>query len=391
MAYTRKTFDLYVSAEMIEVLKKIENNSTVAKMLLKNRHKVESLVDNPVNYISISSDDPTKISYLSKDRIDKFFSGEWNKEEIFTSSRRFMIKPGSFISKLFKDVCPKEVEKFASLYKNIQSTNKIGTFKVISGEKIRYYYHHVNYVDSKASSLGKSCMKHDHLQDNFTLYETNPNQVKMLVLLDDNAKLIGRALLWETSTKVMDRIYTIDDDKYAWEFKRWADKNGYSYKKEQKHNNTLSFTSNGESSQLKLQINLENCDISLFPYMDTFKFIDKKNKTLYNYIPSGVTVQTLIQTSGIPLAGDFLGLDDLTNLYERSDDLVFLDYLKIRTSKSNCEYSSIYGKHILKVGAKYIPEMDDYIHQDDSLNTPSVRRIVERISSNKSEDLVSFA
>ena len=63
--YQRKTIDLLISDELKNLLKEIESDSVVAKLLLKKRHSKEDLVESPVNYISISHDDKSKISYLT--------------------------------------------------------------------------------------------------------------------------------------------------------------------------------------------------------------------------------------------------------------------------------------------------------------------------------------
>ena len=53
----------------------------------------------------------------------------------------------------------------------------------------------------------------------------------MLVMLNLEGNLKGRALLWNFGTnKIMDRIYTTDDEKLHLYFKKWATENGYLYK-----------------------------------------------------------------------------------------------------------------------------------------------------------------
>ena len=110
MAYERKTFDLIISEELKAVLSEIESDSQVARLLLKKRHDKEDLVDNPVNFISISREDRTKLSYLTSERMEVL-----SPTEYWTSSRRFQAKPGGFISKVFKNVTSREVEKFSNL------------------------------------------------------------------------------------------------------------------------------------------------------------------------------------------------------------------------------------------------------------------------------------
>ena len=249
MAYIRKTTDILISYELDLVLEQIKDNSEVARLLLRKRHPIENLVDNHINYISISNSDKTKISYLTSERSQNIISsspyGE-GADELWSSSRRFHVKPGAFISKLFKNIQPKEVENFSQLFKNAQN-NITSTFKIVSGSDILHYYHHTSYL-RESGSLGNSCMKYDLSQDYLDLYTDNTDKISMLIMVDKNSKLIGRALLWSNDdVKIMDRIYTIDDETYQYHFKKWADDNGYWYKKEQKWNNTLFFESKGKT------------------------------------------------------------------------------------------------------------------------------------------------
>ena len=88
MAYTRKTSDIITSLELDFVLEQIKDNSEVANLLLKKRHSNENLVDNHINYISMSNSDKTRISYLTPERIESLLS---SGEDLWTSSKRFHI------------------------------------------------------------------------------------------------------------------------------------------------------------------------------------------------------------------------------------------------------------------------------------------------------------
>ena len=118
MAYIRKTTDILTSHELDFVLEQIKDNSEVARLLLKKRHLIESLQENHVNYISISNSDKTKISYLTSERSQSIINsspyGE-SSDELWSSSRRFHVKPGAFISKIFKDISSREIEIFSTL------------------------------------------------------------------------------------------------------------------------------------------------------------------------------------------------------------------------------------------------------------------------------------
>ena len=117
MAYERKTIDIFVSDELKQFLSQIEHDSYVAHLLLKRRHNKEDLVDNPVNYISLSTQDKTKVSYLTPERIELL-----TEDAYWNSTRRFQAKPGAFVSKIFKNVPSREVEKFSNFFRSAQKT-----------------------------------------------------------------------------------------------------------------------------------------------------------------------------------------------------------------------------------------------------------------------------
>jgi hypothetical protein len=401
MPYIRKTKDIFTSSEFDLVIEQIKDNSEVARLLLKKRHLIENLVDNHINYISISNSDKTKISYLTPERskiiIDSSPYGE-GSDELWSSSRRFHVKPGAFISKLFKDISPKEVENFSQLFRNVQ-TKITSTFKVVSGSDILNYYHYESYL-SESGSLGSSCMKHDSCQDYLDLYVDNSDKISMLIMVDNNSKLIGRALLWSNDdVKIMDRIYTIDDESYQYHFKKWADDNGYWYKKEQKWNNTLFFESKGKTIYKEVSFELKSFEFNRYPYMDTFKFFDTNNGVISNYKPKTDNFKTLLSTEGTTCDHDYLHICEKSKLFYHRDEIINLDYLSMRVWSGLTVYSDVFDTHILSDDAIFDDSANDWIFKDDDLNNHVVlerarqdRSIVEsqRLSSqNRWAELLS--
>lgn len=372
MPYERKTFDLIISEELRAVLSEIEADSQVAKLLLKKRHDKEFLVEDPINFISIAHD-KTKISYLTSDRIAKIE----DPSLYWSSSRRFAAKPGGFISKLFKDIPAREVEKFSNLYR--AQANKVQfTLKVIEGTEILKYYHYTSYASDRGT-LGASCMKHDNCQDYLGVYTDNRNKVKMLVMLNSDNKLMGRALLWDFDTnKIMDRIYTISDEEFAFQFKKWATDNGYLYKSEQNWYNTLQFENLSTPKQeLKLAIKLDNSDFRRYPYVDTFKFFNQEEGLLLNYM-EGNNFRTLCSSDGSRYDSDYLIFDDIDRVLRHRGDSVYVRYLNIRTSHSNVRYSDINDEYILHKDCRYDEELGDYIFNEENDKHNNAERIQER-------------
>ena len=131
-------------------------------------------------------------------------------------------------------------------------------------------------------------MKHNSCQDFLKIYCENPDKIKMLILFEDakSDKIIGRSLLWDLGNyKIMDRIYTCNDNEYTIHFKNWASKNGYLHKSDQNWYSTLFFENeNQEKQEIKIEVELKNYNYSKYPYLDTFKFLNMNTGTLKNYI-----------------------------------------------------------------------------------------------------------
>lgn len=356
---------LYISSEMKLILAQMKEQSNLAKILLDEDIDIDILADDYVNYISVSTVDVSKISYLPKDRVESDI-------DLWSSKKRIYAKPGTFLRKVFKNITDREVEIFSTIYRNIQLTKGID-FQIVEGEDIRMWYLHENYLN-QSSSLGNSCMKYESCQKYMDIYTKNNSNIKMLCVFNDGL-LVGRALLWygvvdnSTTYNILDRVYTINDEEYMYHFKKWADDNGFFYKKEQKWNNTLFFVSNGVDKIIRGSIKLSNTDFKTYPYLDTFKFLDKKNNTVYNYIPiDNDNIITISGAEGSPQSFDFLKEDGLTNLFWYSSDMVYVGYKNIWTHKVEVVKSKIYDTYILKTETVYNNDISDWIYLDDSLN-----------------------
>lgn len=364
MPYERKTVDIFISDEIKSLLYSIKEDSIVAKMLLRSRQRIEDLVEDYVNYISISSQDRSKISYVTKDRLGVILESDY-----WTSPRRYQTKPGAFVSKLFKNIPAKEIENFSNLFKAVSLKPKF-TFSVVSGNEIKKYYHWDSYSKDRGS-LGVSCMKHDRCQDLLDIYSKS-DKVTMLVMLDDFGKLMGRSLLWNIEpNKIMDRIYTIDDESLRFHFKKWATDNNFWYKSEQNWYNTLQFEQLGKQ-KTELEIKVELNEFDLYPYMDTFKFIDTKTGNIFNYIPKDIKIKTLVSCDGSKYDGNYLRFDSIDRVFRYSGECCYVQYLDIYTHASNVRWSRLNGQYILQNECEYIDELDDYVFIDKTKNKKEI-------------------
>jgi hypothetical protein len=177
----------------------------------------------------------------------------------------------------------------------------------------------------------------------------------------------------------MDRIYTINDEKWVYHFKKWANENGYLYKFEQKWNNTLYFNSESEEKKyLELSIELKNFDFEYYPYLDTFKFLDLRNGTLYNHQPNSERFITLSSGNGDSQNWDLLKLDDLTKIYQYESEILFVKYLNIHTHESKVYFSNVNDCYILKTDSMWSNELNDYIFREPNMNNSE--NVTEKIN-----------
>jgi len=182
-------------------------------MLLLN--DLENNHSNGNNYFDFSLSDTTKISYLKGDRIpddtNLIFDTEYRKNKAYHG------KIGKLLSDEFKQNNNEDIQKISALMSNRGLKNT----KLFLTDKICHYYHEDNYsnIHGTSGQLHSSCMKHDHLQDAIKLYEKfGSDTVQLLVLTDNEDKVLGRALFWhkvkhdDNIIQYMDRVYACNDN-----------------------------------------------------------------------------------------------------------------------------------------------------------------------------------
>jgi len=370
MAYTRKTKDVHISPKLMDILQKISHKSEIAKKLLKTKISKEDLVDEPVDYLTVSKEDPSKISYAYPEKLDKIAP-----EDYWTFKGRVQAKPAAAMKKVLKDLEEKELDLFTSLYKAATAIKEFD-FQVISGDDIQKYYNGRSYKNV-GGSLYNSCMKYDHCNEFFQIYTDNPEVCQMLIMLDNDGYLMGRALLWNTvdvetgkEIKAMDRIYCANDEKNLHYFKEWADENGYIHRRNQKWADCMYFESYGKTIKHKLSIKLNKPESGKYPYVDTFKFLDEKNSIISNFLPQEKdNIRILTDNNGRTVGNNTLALDDINDTYENNDRLVRLDYpvngVYLRTLGENLMYSEAMGRYMLKAHSTYDDDASDYIFNEE--------------------------
>jgi hypothetical protein len=207
---------------------------------------------------------------------------------VFNKSRN-EVGLGRFVNKLFPGKYnSKQVEEFVNSFK--ASLEKAGEhFDLVEGEDIEHWYWYENYKE-KSGTLGSSCMSQK--RNLFGIYTQNPDVCKLLILKEDD-KIIGRALIWKLASikhmrkdvegveYFMDRQYTIKDSDVK-KFTNYANEQGWCYKSYNNHHSYSTVTINDEVKNVDMTVKVKDKDYNRYPYMDTFRRYDVNNGILHN-------------------------------------------------------------------------------------------------------------
>lgn len=388
---------LKIHSKLRKILFRIQDQSKIARYLLRTIPE-DKLVEEPVNYINISSD-LTKLSYLTLSKYKKFIKNnrEFSSNDLFYTKGRVKIRYGAFVKKVLKDMPPKDIENFASLLKS-EINKPPYRFKIVSGRIGNLFHWSKNKSDS--GQLGISCMRHDRCQNYFEFYDVN-NEIQLLTMQDSSNKVVGRALLWnldeknglEEEFKFMDRIYCIKDE-YMHYFINWANSNGYYYKEKQSWSRPYHFIYKGKVVEKKLKIKLK-ADFEKYPYLDTFKWLNTKDYTLMNHLPESEldiedkkNLKTVVSTYGQLYSWGYMREDEHHKEYAYEKDLAWVDYKKCWIKKDYLNYSRFNDEFILSEDALYDELLDDFIFNEkmDEYNNSKLEKIREQIREQQREE-----
>lgn len=297
---------LLITPKLHSVLLKI--NHPIAKILIQEAENESDVVDN--SYISYS-EDPGIVTWLPSNReVDFHTKKELTDHEKWNTQLRQKISIGrlvkAILAKKGETFSESEIEKFVNMYKAIQNPSN---FKLIKGEDIIKYYNKDNYslnnnIDSEDSSLWNSCMRMSKCSSYFEVYTKNDN-ISLLVLLDSEDKVMGRAIIWnnlyfeqeDKNIVYMDRIYA-GNNSIEEQFKDYALKNGWWFKTKQSGEHRGISNSVKVSFNPKLKFGLsENNDWEDVqkPFMDTmhlFTYFLVDNKWRPFLISNGYITET---------------------------------------------------------------------------------------------------
>ena len=248
-------------------------------------------------------------------------------------TKRTELNVGRFANKVLTkfgyQVDPVKLNKFVDSFKAQFDfrKDKSSGIEIVEGEEIRKWYLEDNYYSPKYT-LNNSCMRYEFCQKYLDIYVKN-SQVKLAILKspDDKNKIIGRALIWklDNGETYLDRPYANNDEDVNL-FKQWGKSKGWK----------VSGTYEDKS------VKLDSCDFSYYPYMDTLKYLNRKNCTLYSSSDEF--------DSGNE---DFIRLEDTGGSYLEAEQGVYSEY---------------YGENIDRDSAVWAEDVDSYIWVDDSIH-----------------------
>lgn len=297
---------------------------------------------------------------------------EWLKDVIYNTSRvrsfwdstgsDFVTSPqsvriGKLINRLFPgQFSDKQREEFINKLK-VNLENYGEKMELVDGDDIRYWYDGEQYAIRKGP-LWSSCMKDD---DYFDIYAMNPEVCKMLILTEQE-KLKGRALVWKVNHKdfewFMDRQYcSLDYD--VEKFRKWARDHGWAYRATNSIHQPESVFFNGKAEYIPLEVKVKPHQYRTFPYMDTFK----------SYYPEEHVLKNLVDDEGCYILQSTEGAyEDRMGIYSgyldrmiSSDNAVWSDELEDYIDIRNSVYVSVGDRR----NRTWYPEGHDQIVFDD--------------------------
>ena len=287
---------LYTSDNFLSRLKslsKFENAvGNIARSLIKI---IKDKIDNEKlkqNYYDLTNVDDI-ISFIPANKIPNNLDLRSGTSP-YKISGRGEIKVGRIIRNLCDifniTASTKDIEEFVNAFKSCKS-DLDKEFRLVNGDNIAKFYKIENYFSGGGfGSLGLSCMA-EKKNKIFKIYTENTKKVQLLILIDKNEKIHGRALVWKLSTSpceakyLMDRIYT-NSDSDVYKFKQFAIEKGFLYKKYNHayivYNVNFSYKEKDIFGECTVKV---DGDFKNYPFIDTMCFLNNEKDQLSN-IPS---------------------------------------------------------------------------------------------------------
>jgi hypothetical protein len=347
---------LYTSKEFSDILKNMTDDDIAVKLLslinkdIKTYYNMLNTTDKN-DTLSFVSDRQSNTKLKSGSTLDDLFKITSNKTGVGRICKSILSDNGILV----KD---KDLEEFVNKFKAAydKKNSKDESIRIVRGEEIRKRYLYNGYCSETMGgkgTLGKSCMRYEETQEFLDIYVENPEVCGLLIKVDDDDKLVARALLWKTNNGLyLDRIYyTLDSDKVL--LYNWVSENFQEIKNifDLKNDELESFDRGYERFEVKLK---DSIDYRYYPYMDSLAYYYKKTHTLYNYIPSDVEKKYLYYLQG-------------TDGYGERQDSVYCEYEDAYYPEEDTVYSSYQHINIPEGNAVFSEYLDSYLHSERSV------------------------
>lgn len=281
---------LSASSEFLDKLKSISNNEIADKLLTIFNMSLYTGDKTPQNFIDIT---PTEdmVSFISDDKGSESDNpyGMRGRGTIKIGRLVTSILSNKWVSDSLNEYKPtsKEIESFVNLYKS-STINISNKFLIVDGDEISYWYNEKRY-ESENGQLGQSCMRYKKCERYLDIYTSNPKVCKLLIYVNSEHKLLGRAMIWKLSESpseaeyFMDRIYSKNDSDIN-KFQNYAKENGWLSKRINGHDEEegLLFYYKGNTIIGKITVELKESKFKRYPYVDTLTFFNEDEKTLSN-------------------------------------------------------------------------------------------------------------
>lgn len=285
---------LFYSSRLKKLFQSLENE------ISKNLLKLEG-TEQPVSYIDLQ--DINFFNCLPSNRVnriegitEKDLENPSDDSLVWGSKFRQPIKIGAFVSIVLPQYRgTKELENFVHSVKAKIDENNY-EIRIVKGEEIRkwylvscYYNPHPGHEELPGEGvmdirtpLMKSCLKQPEKQSFFDIYCENPEQVGMVIMLNENKKLVARAIVWfdcfvvdkpESPSKgvLMDRIYYTNESDVNILI-NYTKEQGWWYKPSQQKE-IFAFVKDGEVCNKPITTKLKHHGVfDKYPYMDTMCF-----------------------------------------------------------------------------------------------------------------------
>jgi hypothetical protein len=241
------------------------------------------------NYFDLV-DSEDMVGFINQSKVKTVMDDVYDNPELpFTMAGRGEVKIGKIVNYLCSlrgiSVKDSDRESFVNAWKASTEVSTI-QFKLVSGDDIAKYYDENKYYN-RVGTLGSSCMR-DEKEKTFKIYTENPDKVKLLIYVDSDDKIHGRALVWKVkkspcdSKYFMDRVYTNRDSDIN-RFKQFADNEGWFYKKftSAHDSDSVRFIYKGEEVAGEVKLKVKG-NFNAYPYLDTMCFLNKDKDSLSN-------------------------------------------------------------------------------------------------------------